>query len=250
MISPKAASLTALSKIAALAGGRERPARDAAAPAPRARVPGYRPKLILASSSPRRLALLEQVGLTPDALRPVAIDESASKGEVPRHYVRRIARAKCEAARKIVRDEAELAESFILSADTVVAVGRRIVLKAETEAEAIASLELLSGRNHRVHTCICLYTPDDRLRERIVETRVRFKRLSRDEITRYIASGEWRGKAGAYGVQGLAGGFVVKLIGSYTNVVGLPVTEVRQMLAGEGLDTTFLWTGKAEVETE
>lgn len=214
-----------------------------------AKAGAYRPKLVLASGSPRRLALLEQIGIIPDALRPATIDETPKRGEVPRHYVRRLARAKAEAAKALVRAEPDYAKSFILAADTCVAVGRRILGKPEEGNLATDTLECLRGRNHRVHTAVCLITPDDRMRERVVETRVRFRNLSDAEIRDYIASGEWRGKAGAYAIQGIAGGFVVKLVGSYTNVVGLPLTEVYTLLKGEGFPVTYFWPNLAEIET-
>jgi septum formation protein len=248
MISPKDVSLTALSRL-----GRIRPeptSSEVAAPPKRREASGLRPKLVLASASPRRLALLEQVGLTPDALRPATVDETPNKGEVPHHLVRRLAHAKAEAIRKLVREEPGYANSFVLAADTVVAVGRRILGKAEVEHEAARALELLSGRAHRVHTAISLVTPDDRWRERVVETRLRFRRLSRAEMEAYLASGEWKGKAGGYAIQGIAGSFVVKLIGSYTNVVGLPLTEVVALLQGEGFPVSYFWLNKAEIETE
>jgi septum formation protein len=210
----------------------------------------FKPKLVLASASPRRLALLEQAGITPDALRPVSIDESVSKGEVPRHIVRRLARDKAEASRKLVRADPALAKAFILAADTVVAVGRRVLGKADLEHEAGDALRMLRGRAHRVHTAVCLVTPDDRWRERVVETRVRFRNLSDEEIGAYLASGEWKGKAGGYAIQGIAGAFVVKLVGSYTNVVGLPLTEVVNMLQGDGYPVILQWFSKAEAETE
>jgi septum formation protein len=264
MISLKVGSLTALSsklglKRAAPAQAEQaRPEPKAKAlppPAARAKRTGaspssFRPKLVLASASPRRLALLEQVGITPDALRPATIDESVSKGEVPRHIVKRLARAKAEAALKLIRGDKDYAKAFILAADTVVAVGRRVLGKAELEHEAGDALRLLRGRAHRVHTAICLLTPDGKWRERVVETRVRFRNLSNEEIGNYLASGEWKGKAGGYAVQGIAGSFVVKLVGSYTNVVGLPLTEVVSLLQGEGFPVSHLWLSKAEVETE
>ena len=160
------------------------------------------------------------------------------------------ARAKAEAAREQIADDMELADAYVLAADTVVAVGRRILGKPAVLEEAVAALELLSGRAHRVLTGICLITPDDRMRMRIVETRVRFKRLSREDIEAYIASREWRGKAGGYAIQGLAGCFVQKLIGSYSNVVGLPLTEVTMLLAGEGLPIHHGWLDAADIEPE
>ncbi len=205
----------------------------------------WRPKLVLASASPRRLALLQQVGVEPDALLPADIDETPLKAETPRELVKRLARMKAEVARTTARNRPELSDAFILSADTVVAVGRRILPKAEVVDEAAGCLRLLSGRAHRVYTSVCLITPKDRMRERIVETRIRFKRLSREEIESYLASGEWRGKAGGYAVQGLAGAFVIKLVGSYTNVVGLPLYETVSLLEGEGYPVRFAWLNAA-----
>ena len=179
-----------------------------------------RPKFVLASGSPRRLALLNQAGIEPDALRPADVDETPRRGELPRACANRLARAKADAALKSVQLDDELRGAFILAADTVVAVGRRILPKANLVDEASQCLRLLSGRNHRVYTAICLVTPKETFRQRLVETRVRFKRLSEDDIQAYIGSGEWRGKAGGYAVQGIAGSFVVKMVGSYTNVVG------------------------------
>ena len=141
-------------------------------------------------------------------------------------------------------------KAFVLAADTVVAVGRRVLGKAELEHEAGDALRVLRGRAHRVHTAICLLTPDNRWRERVVETRIRFRNLTNEEIGNYLASGEWKGKAGGYAIHGIAGSFVVKLVGSYTNVVGLPLTEVVSLLQGEGFPVSHLWLSKAEVETE
>jgi septum formation protein len=196
--------------------------------------PGRRPKLVLASGSPRRLALLQQAGIEPDALLPADVDESPLRSESPRELTKRLARAKAEVARKTARNREELRDAFIVSADTVVVVGGRVLPKAEVIDEAVACLRLLSGRAHRVYTGLCVVTPKDTVRERLVETRVRFKRLSGDELERYLASGEWRGKAGGYAIQGLAGTFVVKIVGSYTNVVGLPLYETIALLDGEG----------------
>lgn len=200
-----------------------------------------RPKFVLASGSPRRLALVNQAGVEPDALRPTDIDETPKRGELPRACATRLARAKAEAALATVRPDEELQGAFILAADTVVAVGRRILPKAELLDEAAQCLRLLSGRNHRVHTAVCLVTPRETFRQRHVETRVRFKRLSDEDIEAYLASGEWRGKAGGYAVQGIAGSFVVKIVGSYTNVVGLPLYETVTLLAGEGYPIRFGW---------
>jgi septum formation protein len=200
-----------------------------------------KPKFVLASGSPRRLALVNQAGIEPDALRPSDVDETPAKGELPRVCANRLARAKAEAALAMVRHDDDLKGAFVLAADTVVAVGRRILPKAELLDEAAQCLRLLSGRNHRVYTAICLVTPREGFRQRLVETRVRFKRLSDEDIEAYLASGEWRGKAGGYAVQGLAGAFVVKLVGSYTNVVGLPLYESMALLAGEGYPIHFGW---------
>ncbi|MGE3144151.1 MAG: Maf-like protein [Pseudorhodoplanes sp.] len=200
-----------------------------------------RPKLVLASGSPRRLALINQAGIEPDALQPADIDELPLKGELPRACANRLARTKAEAALASVRLDEELRGSFILAADTVVAVGRRILPKAELLDEAAQCLRLLSGRSHRVHTSVCLVTPKEAFRQRLVETRVRFKRLSEQDIEAYLASGEWRGKAGGYAIQGLAGSFVVKIVGSYTSVVGLPLYETISLLGGEGFPVHFGW---------
>ena len=200
-----------------------------------------RPKLVLASGSPRRLALLNQAGIEPDSLQPTEIDEIPVKGELPRALANRLAREKAQAALASVKIDEELRGSYILAADTVVAVGRRVMPKAEMLDEAAACLRLLSGRNHRVYTGICLVTPKEAFRQRLVETRVRFKRLSNDDLEAYLASGEWRGKAGGYAIQGLAGTFVVKMVGSYTNVVGLPLYETLSLLGGEGFPVHFGW---------
>ena len=211
---------------------------------------GERPKLVLASASPRRLTLLAQVGIEPDALRPSAIDETPKKGEMPRGLVSRLAKAKAETARDQLANDKDIADAYVLAADTVVAVGRRILMKPQYMEEAIASLQLLSGRTHRVLTGNCLVTPDDRVRLKIVDTRVRFKHIPRAELEAYIASREWRGKAGGYAIQGLAGCFVHKIVGSYTNVVGLPLTEVVGLLVGEGFPIHFNWLRAAEVDPE
>jgi len=200
-----------------------------------------RPKLVLASGSPRRLGLLNRGGIEPDNLLPSDIDETPLKGELPRAYATRLARMKAEAALDAVRRADELHGSFIVSADTVVAVGRRILPKAELLDEAAQCLRLLSGRNHRVYSGVCVVTPKEAFRQRLVETRVRFKRLSQEDLEAYLASGEWRGKAGGYAIQGLAGSFVVKIVGSYTNVVGLPLYETAALLAGEGYPVHFGW---------
>jgi septum formation protein len=190
--------------------------------------------------------LLDQVGISPDALRPASLDETPIGSEPPRALVVRLAQAKAEAARDQIANDEELADAHILAADTIVAVGRRVLIKPESVDEAVSSLQHLSGRNHRVLTCIHLLTPQDKLRRRIVETRVRFKRLSVEEIDSYIASREWRDKAGGYAIQGLAAAFVRKISGSYTNVVGLPVSEVVQLLVGEGFPVFYNWLKHGE----
>jgi septum formation protein len=200
-----------------------------------------RPKFVLASGSPRRLGLINQAGIEPDALRPADIDETPIKGELPRACANRLARLKAEAALSLVSVDEELKGSYILAADTVVAVGRRILPKAELLDEASQCLRLLSGRNHRVYTGVCLVTPKESFRQRLVETRVRFRRLSEQDMEAYLASGEWRGKAGGYAAQGIAGSFIVKLVGSYSNIVGLPLYETVSLLTGEGYPIHFGW---------
>ncbi|MFB9950106.1 Maf-like protein [Rhizobium puerariae] len=198
-------------------------------------------KLILASGSPRRLDLLNQAGIKPSRLMPMDIDETPKKSEHPRSLARRLSTEKAEAAHAAVNGDPGWRHSYILSADTVVAVGRRILEKTEYTEEAASALHLLSGRGHWVYTGICLVTPGGQFRQKVVQTKVRFKRLSTREIENYIASGEWRGKAGAYAIQGIAGSFVQKLVGSYTNVVGLPLYEVAALLTGEGYDVAAAW---------
>ena len=184
--------------------------------------------LILASASPRRLELLAQVGIEPQACDPAELDESPLRDETPRRLAERLAieKARVVAARR--------PDAFVLAADTVVAVGRRVLPKAETETEARACLDLLSGRGHRVYTGVAVVAPSGASASRLVETRLQIKRLSHQEIDAYLASEEWRGKAGGYGVQGRAGAFVVDLHGSYSSVVGLPLYETRSLLEGLG----------------
>jgi septum formation protein len=206
------------------------------------------PKLVLASGSPRRIELLQQAGIEPDHLFPADVDETPLKAEHPRSLAKRLSREKAERAHLVLGGDEDLAGSFILAADTVVAVGRRILPKADTVDEASNCLRLLSGRAHRVFTAVSLVTPKGTLRQRLVETRVRFKRIARDELESYLASGEWRGKAGGYAIQGLAGSFVVKLVGSYTNVVGLPLYETVSLLGGEGFKVHFNWVSRPPAE--
>ncbi len=203
-----------------------------------------RPRLVLASASPRRLELLAQIGVRPDAVAPAEIDESPRRGETPRALAERLAMEKARASAAIALKRPELGSCLILAADTVVGVGRRVLPKCETAEEAEACLSLLSGRGHRVFTGLALITASGAARRRLIETRLRFKRLSREEIDAYIASGEWRGKAGGYAIQGIAGVFVMRLVGSYSNVVGLPLAETAGLLAGEGYAPHRLWAAR------
>ena len=198
-------------------------------------------KFVLASGSPRRLALLAQIGVEPDRVMPATIDETPRKKELPRNLARRLSQEKLDAAIALAKDEPDLAGALILAADTVVSVGRTVLPKAELIEEAAACLRQLSGRSHRVYTGLAFVNAKGHIRRRLIETRVRFKRLSREDIESYLASGEWRGKAGGYAVQGFAGGFVIKLNGSYSNVVGLPLYEVMTLLTGEGYPVHFNW---------
>jgi len=182
--------------------------------------------LVLASASPRRLALLAQIGVVPSRVAAPDIDESPLKAENPRLCAQRLAHAKAAAVHAPV--------SLLLAADTVVAAGRRILPKAETAAEAHACLTLLSGRRHRVVTAVVLSAPDGRVTGRTVESVVTFARLSDAQIAAYLAGDEWRGKAGGYAIQGKAASFIRFLSGSYSNVVGLPLYETAQLLRGAG----------------
>lgn len=203
------------------------------------------PSLILASASPRRLALLQQIGIEPDHLMPADIDETPRKLETPRAHAMRLAKEKAAAVRAVADASNELKASVVLAADTVVAVGRRILPKTELTDQAFACLSLLSGRGHRVFTAIAVAEPGGHVRSKLVETRIRFKRLSRQEMTDYVASNEWRGKAGGYAIQGIAGEFVVKLAGSYSAVVGLPLAETSGMLASAGYPVRANWATAA-----
>lgn len=201
----------------------------------------WRPKLVLASASPRRLALLEQVGVIVDSLLPTDIDETPTKNERPRDLARRLAHEKAEAAFAVTKNQPELTGAYIIAADTVVALGRRVLPKPEVVDEAAECLRLLSGRAHRVYTGVTMVTPKGGFRERLVETRIRMKRLSDQDIESYLASGEWRGKAGGYAVQGIAGSFIVNLVGSHSAVVGLPLYETLALLGGEGFPIHMGW---------
>jgi septum formation protein len=183
--------------------------------------------LVLASESPRRKALLAQAGIIPDKVIPAAIDETPLRHELPRAHAQRLAAAKARAV-------AEAAPAFILAADTVVACGRRILPKAETDDEVRACLTLLSGRRHQVLTAVALLTPDGKLHGRVAMTRVSFLRLTERQIAAYIDGREGLGKAGGYAIQGRAETFVKEIAGSYSNVVGLPLALTVQLLAGCG----------------
>ena len=184
------------------------------------------PDLVLASASPRRRELLARLGIVPSAIAAAAIDETPHKAELPRVYAARMARAKALA---VVGNAA-----FVLAGDTVVALGRRILPKAEDEATARQCLKLLSGRRHRVLSALALKAPDGTLRERLSETIVRFKPLSPAEIDAYLAGGEWHGKAGGYAIQGSAEGLIAWISGSHSGVIGLPLFETRALLKAAG----------------
>ena len=198
-------------------------------------------RLVLGSASPRRLALLAQIGVKPDAVLPAEIDETPGPREGPRGLAERLANEKALASAAIASQRADLSPCLTLAADTVVGVGLRILPKCETPGDAEACLDLLSGRGHRVFTGLALVTGSGAIRRRLVETRLRFKRLSPNEVEAYLASGEWRGKAGGYAIQGLAGAFVERLVGSYSNVVGLPLAETAALLAGQGYHVHRRW---------
>ncbi|HEX6957076.1 MAG TPA: nucleoside triphosphate pyrophosphatase [Ferrovibrio sp.] len=184
--------------------------------------------LVLASASPRRRDLLRQIGITPDAILAADLDETPHPGEAPRALAARLAASKAAAVAP------QRPDALVLAADTVVAVGRRILPKADSDADIRRCLQLLSGRRHRVLTGLCLRHPDGRTARRLVETVVRFKRLAPAEIEAYLACGEGLGKAGGYAIQGRAEQFVLWLGGSYSNVVGLPLAETAQLLDGFG----------------
>lgn len=207
-----------------------------------------KPKLILASGSPRRVQLLDQIGIVPHLIRPVDLDETPKAREIPRKLAQRLAREKAlKCAKMLIGDKAvELNDTEftynILASDTVVGVGRRILGKAETIEQARDHLIMLSGRAHRVYTSVVMIDGiSQKLRQKTVETRVRFKRLSAQEIDNYLSSGEWRDKAGSYAIQGYAGTFVVNMSGQYSNVVGLPLFETTSLLRSVGIDPAHKW---------
>ncbi len=203
---------------------------------------GGRPRLVLASASPRRRELLAQIGIVPDDIRATEIDETPGRGELPRAYCRRIAAAKADAVTTAPGE-------IVLAADTTVALGRRILGKPADAGDAERMLRLLSGRRHRVITAIALRR-DGRCWLRDVVTTVRMKRLSEAEISAYLASGEWHGKAGAYAVQGLAGAFIPWINGSFTGVVGLPLAETAGLLEAAGYPVRAGWVAGADRVTE
>ncbi len=193
-------------------------------------------KLILASKSPRRKDLLEQIGVFPDLIEDSNINESIDNPKIlPKQKAIIIAKLKAEA----VYEKSKIENSIILAADTIVAVGRRIVEKPNHEDDALRALQLLSGRNHRVYTAICVRDQYGKYISRLVETRVKFKRLSDEEMGSYILSKEWYDKAGGYAIQGIAGSFVIKIIGSYSSVVGLPLYQTSNLLNGVGYDVKY-----------
>jgi septum formation protein len=198
--------------------------------------------LVLASGSPRRLQLLQQLGIEPVAVVPAEIDETPMRGEKARILSLRLATQKVEVAARAVWIDQNLKSAFVIAADTVVAVGSRILPKAELAEEAEQCLRLLSGRGHKVFTSVAVMTPKGGLRSRVVESRVRFKRLSREDLDAYLASGDWRNKAGGYAIQGYAGSFVLKLSGSYSAIVGLPLYETAALLIGEGFPVHASWS--------
>lgn len=200
-----------------------------------------RVKLVLASASPRRLMLLERVGLTADLLNPTDIDETPRKGETPRALSVRLAGEKARTAARAPQVAGLGPGVFILAADTVVGLGRRILPKAETRDEAAQCLALLSGRSHWVYSTIALISPGGKTTTRCSETKVRFKRLSRNDMDSYLASEEWRSKAGGYAIQGRAEAFVRYISGSYSSVVGLPLYETVHLLEGAGYPVFHSW---------
>lgn len=200
-----------------------------------------RPKLILASASPRRLALLDQVGLVPDLLNPADIDETPRRRETPRRLALRLAEEKAIAALSAPLVQAQGGSCILIAADTVVGLGRRVLPKADTPEVARDCLRLLSGRSHWVYSAVTVVDPRGRKTTRCSETKVRFKRLSRSDIETYVAFGEWRGKAGGYAIQGRAGAFVRYLSGSHSAVVGLPLHETVMLLEGAGYPVHEVW---------
>jgi septum formation protein len=189
-------------------------------------------RLVLASASPRRVSLLDQIGITPDLVEPAHIDETPLKDELPRKLASRLAKGKALAVWK------DNPGCFVLGADTVVGVGRRCLPKPDDVQEARAYLSMLSGRRHHVYGGICIIAPDGSVHERLIDTAVQFKRLNDEDLNEYLSLDEWQGKAGAYAIQGRAGAFVQKIVGSYSNVVGLSLFETKALLFGLGYRPT------------
>jgi len=187
-----------------------------------------KPELILASASPNRLDLLRSIGLEPDEISPADIDETPHKDELPKNHVLRLAQSK---ASKVAETHKG---NFIIAADTIGYLGRKIIGKAKDENEARKILSMLSGRRHKVYSGLCVIAPDGRKRSRCIITIVKFKKLERDELEEYLKSGQWKGKSGCYGIQSRAGGFIEWINGSFSNVVGLPLAETRKLLCGLG----------------
>jgi len=218
----------------------ETSAKESGAKAGR-RADGISPALVLASASPRRLQFLHQIGAEPQHIHAPDIDETPLKGEHPRDLAKRLARQKAEAAQSAVRQMKGLERALILAADTVVAVGRMALPKAETEAQARQCLNRLSGRTHKVYTAICLADAEGKFHQRLSETRLRFALLREQTLDAYIACGEWRGKAGGYAIQGKAGSFALKLVGSYSGVVGLDISDTYDLLMQQNYPLLGIW---------
>ena len=198
-------------------------------------------RLVLASASPRRMALLDRIGLSPDLLNPADVDETPGRRESPRRLSLRLAEEKALKAKAAPQVRALTGKVYVLAADTVVGLGRRVLPKAETYQEAKDCLSLLSGRAHWVYSSICLIAPDGSKSIRCVETKVRFKRLSREDLESYLRSEEWKGKAGGYAIQGRAEAFVRYISGSYSGVVGLPLNETVDLLMGAKYPVQKRW---------
>lgn len=198
-------------------------------------------RLVLASASPRRMALLDRIGLTPDLLNPADVDETPGRRESPRRLSLRLAEEKALKAKAAPQVRALTGKVYVLAADTVVGLGRRVLPKAETYQEAKDCLSLLSGRAHWVYSSVCLIAPDGSKSIRCVETKVRFKRLSREDLESYLRSEEWKGKAGGYAIQGRAEAFVRYVSGSYSGVVGLPLNETVDLLMGAKYPVQKRW---------
>jgi septum formation protein len=198
-------------------------------------------RLVLASASPRRLALLDRIGLAPDLLNPTDVDETPLRRESPRRLSIRLAEEKALKAKEAPQVKGLGGRVYILAADTVVGLGRRILPKAESQQDAKDCLSLLSGRSHWVYSSVCLVAPDGSKTTRCVETKLRFKRLSRDDMESYLKSEEWKGKAGGNAIQGRAEAFVRQLSGSHSAVIGLPLFETVNLLQGARYPVQQRW---------